>query len=212
MSPSPAGLALSASRSILSRIDSPLWDDAPARRRGVTDHAGTGTQIGEWVLEGVARWTDFLVAGAGATSALAGLVFVALSINLARILELPGVPARAGETILILASGLIGSLIALIPNLEPARLGLAFMVLWLPTWGIPTAVQIRALRLHRYYRLRLAWYRFALHQIATIPLLLAGLSLNGYLPGGLMWFAAALVAFLIVSLFSAWVLLVEILR
>jgi len=32
------------------------------------------------------------------------------------------------------------------------------------------------------------------------------------LPGGLDWFAAALLLFLIVGLFGAWVLLVEILR
>jgi hypothetical protein len=45
-----------------------------------------------------------------------------------------------------------------------------------------------------------------------MPLLLAGLSLNGVLPGGLDWFAAALLLSLIVGLFGAWVLLVEILR
>jgi hypothetical protein len=40
--------------------------------------------------------SDFLVASAGATAALAGLVFVALSINLAKILALEGVTERAG--------------------------------------------------------------------------------------------------------------------
>jgi hypothetical protein len=54
-------------------------------------------------MEGAASWTDFLVAAAGATAALVGLVFVGLSINLKRILALPGVSGRAAETVLLLA-------------------------------------------------------------------------------------------------------------
>jgi modulator of FtsH protease len=168
--------------------------------------------MGSQTMESIAKWTDFLIAAAGATGALAGLVFVALSINLARILTLPGVAGRAAETILLLGAGLIGSLVALVPDLQPSHLGFVFLVLWLPTWGIPTAIQIQGLLRRQYYRLGLAILRFALHQIATLPLLLAGLSLIGFLPGGLGWFAAALVLFLIVGLFGAWVLLVEILR
>jgi modulator of FtsH protease len=168
--------------------------------------------MGSQTMESIAKWTDFLIAAAGATGALAGLVFVALSINLARILTLPGVAGRAAETILLLGAGLIGSLVALVPDLPPSHLGFVFLVLWLPTWGIPTAIQIQGLLRRQYYRLGLAILRFALHQIATLPLLLAGLALIGFLPGGLGWFAAALVLSLIVGLFGAWVLLVEILR
>jgi len=53
-------------------------------------------------VEGSAGWTDFLVAAAGATGALVGLVFVGLSINLTRILALPGVSGRAAETVLLI--------------------------------------------------------------------------------------------------------------
>jgi hypothetical protein len=49
-------------------------------------------------------------------------------------------------------------------------------------------------------------------QLATLPLLLAGLSLHGYLAGGLQWFALAVVLSIAVALLNAWVLLVEILR
>jgi hypothetical protein len=42
--------------------------------------------------------------------------------------------------------------------------------------------------------------------------LAAGLSLCGYLAGGLRWFAMALLASLAVALFNAWALLVEIIR
>jgi hypothetical protein len=163
-------------------------------------------------MESSAVWTDFLVASAGATSALTGLVFVALSINLARILELPGVVWRGGETILLLAAGLMGSLVALIPGLEKPQLGGLLFALWLPTWGVPTVVQIRAVRRRQFYRAHLAVMRFVLHQSATLPLLFASLSLGGLLPGGLYWLAGALLMCLAVGMVNAWVLLVEIVR
>ena len=163
-------------------------------------------------MEGSAGWTDFLVASAGATGALAGLAFVALSINLARILELPGVVWRGGETLLLLAAGLMGSLMALVPGLPARELGVLLFVLWLPTWGAPTFIQIQAVRRKQYYRARYALMRFVLHQAATLPFLFAALSLEGLMPGGLYWLAAALLMCLGVGMLNAWVLLVEILR
>ena len=157
-------------------------------------------------------WAEFLVAVAGAAGALAGLVFVALSINLSRILELPGVSGRAGETILLLAGSLVGALLALVPYESSRGLGLVILGVGLPTWGIPTSIQIRAVRAGHYQHLPQAVWRLLLHQAATIPFLLAGLSLEGLFGGGMHWFAAALVLSLVVALINAWVLLVEIQR
>ena len=120
-------------------------------------------------------WSDFLVTAAGASGALAGLVFVALSINLARIIELKGVAARAGETILLLGSLLIGALIALMPGLSPTQLAWPWFLLWLPTWGLPTALQLRALFTGGYHRRYQAVLRLVFHQAATWPLLLLSL-------------------------------------
>jgi modulator of FtsH protease len=157
-----------------------------------------------------AGWSDFLVATSGTAGALAGLVFVALSINLSRILQLPGISGRAAETIVLLAATLIGALLALVPGQPPGRLGLMLLVLWLAAWGPPTALQIKDLLRREYLRYNIL--RFVLHQAATLPLLLAALSLRGYLAGGLAWFALAVVLSITVGLLNAWVLLVEILR
>jgi len=164
-------------------------------------------------MEFSAGWGDFLVASAGATAALAGLVFVALSINLARILTLEGVAERAGETMLLLASALVGSLAALIPHESAADLGLWFLILWCGTWFVPTYIQIVDFRKRRYYRAYQAVIRFFLFQGATLPVLVAGLSLRAHPDGGgLLWFAFGVVASLVVALYNAWVLLVEIVR
>ena len=49
-------------------------------------------------------WSDFFVAQVGATAALAGLVVVAISINLQRILSFPQLPGRAAEMLILLVA------------------------------------------------------------------------------------------------------------
>jgi hypothetical protein len=152
------------------------------------------------------------VAGAGACAALAGLVFVALSINLGRIVESPGVVGRAIETLVLLAGALVGALLALMPHLGSSLLGSMLLAVGVLTWGIPTWIQVRAFLIGDYYRARYAVQRLIFQQVATLPLMVAGLSLIGLVRGGMFWFAAALILCVVVALINAWVLLVEILR
>jgi presenilin-like A22 family membrane protease len=44
-------------------------------------------------------WTNFFLSAAGASAALAGLVLVAISVNISRLLQFSHLPARAGATI-----------------------------------------------------------------------------------------------------------------
>jgi modulator of FtsH protease len=157
-------------------------------------------------------WSDFFVASAGAASALAGLVFVSLSINLERIIKLPGVSGRAAETLMLLAGSLSAALITLIPQLSPVQLGLALCVVVLPTWIAPMVIQRRAVRHHVYPNRWSAVRRTLLHQTATLPGVLAALSLCNLLPGGIAWLAVGVIASILVAVVNAWVLLVEIVR
>ena len=59
----------------------------------------------EWYAVG--EWKDFYVAVSGAAAAFAGLLFVGLSINLTRIISLPGISDRAGETLIFLGGVLV---------------------------------------------------------------------------------------------------------
>ena len=65
-------------------------------------------------------WESFFVALAGAAAALVGLVFVALSINLTKVLGGRGLPERAAEAIVLLSSVLLVALLGLVPG-QPAR-------------------------------------------------------------------------------------------
>lgn len=158
------------------------------------------------------EWKDFYAAVAGAASALAGLVFVALSINLTKILEIPGLPARGGETIILLSAALIIALIALVPGQSALALGLELGVVGLIAWFVPLSFQIAAGRARYYQTRRQYLQRVLLHQAATIPFLFASASLLTSTGGGLRWLALGIVLALAVGLQNAWVLLVEILR
>ncbi len=82
------------------------------------------------------EWTDFFVAGAGASAALAGLVFVAVSINIERILQFKGLPERALATVLLLLNVVLISLIGLFPGQTETALGLELLGVSLAFTGL----------------------------------------------------------------------------
>lgn len=157
-------------------------------------------------------WHDFLVAAAGASGALAGLVFVALSINLARILASPDLPGRAGETIIQLSAALVVSLLALVPDVKMAPLGWLICAAGVVVWFVPTRMQVISLVRRTYYRRWYAVRRMLVHQVAALPLVVAGALIATGDRHGMDWLAGALFACMIAALNNAWVLLVEIVR
>lgn len=63
-----------------------------------------------------AHWANFFAAEVGAAAALTGLIIVAVSINLSRILSFPQLPARAAESFLMLIGALMVASLGLVPE------------------------------------------------------------------------------------------------
>jgi hypothetical protein len=160
----------------------------------------------------LAPWHDFLLATAAAAGALAGLVFVALSINLSRILETPELPGRSAETIIQLAGPLLLSLVLLVPDAEPRRLGAFAVFGGAMVWLFPTSSQLRSILERTYYRRWFAFRRLIVHQVASVPLIVGGILIAVGAAAGMDWLALGFVACMAVALANAWVLLVEIVR
>jgi len=164
------------------------------------------------------EWSRFFTAQAGASAALAGLVFVGVSINLRAILETPGLVGRALEALILLVAVLLASVFGLVPDQGRHGLGWELLALGVLTWGW-VGVLI--------YRTRPSpgetWAdgrrastafaaRIAIMQAATVPPIVAGATLLAGSGGGLAWMVAGTVGGYFAGLFDAWVLLIEIIR
>lgn len=158
------------------------------------------------------EWGGLFLAGAGASAALTGLLFVAISINLDRILQGTGLPGRAGEAMVLLVAVLVVSMLGLVPGQSPTMLGTELLGTGLVAWFILASIHVRAVRSRvGPYPAALAG-RIVLAQLAVLPLLAAGVSLLVRAGGGLYWLAPGVLLCLVVAVLGAWVLLIEILR
>ncbi|QUH03429.1 hypothetical protein HUO13_23715 [Saccharopolyspora erythraea] len=157
-------------------------------------------------------WSDFGVATAGAGAALAGLLFVSLSINLQRILAGNRLTARAAHTLVLLGVPLVTALLLLIPGQDAAALGSELLATGAVTGGWLFWLNRPWLRAPE--QSLVAWFLGAAAPSAllSLSLALAGFgTLTGTL-GGLYWLPVGVIAGLVAAMLNAWVLLVEILR
>ena len=163
------------------------------------------------------QWHDFFLAQAGAAGVLTGLVFVGVSINLQKIVSDPssGLAGRAGEALILLVGVLTVSVLVLVPGQEAGVLGAEVLVVGLAAWVWIVAIQLPRLRDWGTMRADLRGpfvVRVVLGQVATLPLVIAGVAVLSVGLGRLYWLVAGTVFSILAALFEAWVLLVEINR
>jgi hypothetical protein len=155
-------------------------------------------------------WENFFVAEVGAAAALTGLVFVAVSINLARILAIDHLPERAGETLLVLVGVLVVATFGLVPGQSGATLGWEVAATGALVWCAAVKMQTRAYQNVRARRWLLS--RVITTQAATVPFVTGGTLLVLGRESALSWVLAGVLASFGSAILNAWVLLVEILR
>jgi hypothetical protein len=157
------------------------------------------------------EWTELFVASAGASAALAGLVFVAVSINVERILQFPGLPERALETVLLLLAVVLVSLMGLIPGQSATALGIELLLVGLALAAMIVKQSTKTLPEGSPTTSHLLG-RLLLWAGGTIPFVVGGASLIAETGGGLYWVAVGILLGIVGGVANAWVLLVEILR
>jgi hypothetical protein len=156
-------------------------------------------------------WHDFASSFAGASAALLGLAFLAISFNLDAILQHRELPGRAVETLAFFAFPLFGSLLLQVPGLSNVGLGTGQAVL---TIGMAVLVASDVPRWKRERNDPVSW-RVTHLAPALIIAVLSGIGTvatfaSGF--GGLYWLAASMVTATAAGIINSWVLLVEIKR
>ncbi|HTQ08213.1 MAG TPA: hypothetical protein VMI54_30375 [Polyangiaceae bacterium] len=156
-------------------------------------------------------WENFFVAEVGASAALTGLLFVAVSINLSRVLAYPQLPGRAAETLIVLVGALAASSFGLVPGQPVRALGAEILGAGALMWLVPVRMQLGVRARPGDPR---SWMltRVVTHQFATLPFLACGGSVLAGTGGGLYWLVPGIILSFTAGIANAWVLLVEIQR
>ena len=158
-----------------------------------------------------AAWGIFFAATLGAAATLAGLLFVAVSINLDRVVLNKRLLARAGETLIGLVLSLVASAAWLVP--QPAAVSaVVLLVISVTVGGLALRVQVR----HGPDGPSDPWWWFAVRiatvQLVAVPAAVGCVSVLLGGGGGLRWVALGVIGGFALTVYSAWVLLVEIVR
>jgi hypothetical protein len=160
------------------------------------------------------EWTDLFVAMAGASAALAGLLFVAVSINVERIIRYAGLPERGLEALGLLLAVLIVSVAGLLPGQGHVALGLELLGITAALGGMLFAIPVSLGEFPDGAEPPSTYLagRWAIRLSGPLPLAIGALSELLAAGGGLYWVAAGFVFLTLGAVANAWVLLIEILR
>jgi modulator of FtsH protease len=158
-------------------------------------------------------WNDLFVASAGAGAALAGLIIVAMSVNIATIVKFPTMTSRGATAVAGLVLIVLVSCLGLIPEQPPRALGIeaviasvVALVLALRSAGHIVRFRTSDVSLGQ------ALVKGGLGVVPIAGTLVGGLLLISEVEAGLYVVAAAIIVGFATSVTIAWVLLVEILR
>ena len=156
------------------------------------------------------QWHGLFAVGADSSATLLGLLFVAVSLNLKQILEVPSLPPLAARSLGVLLSLLLMSILVLTPGQSRNALGAELTALGVV---LVVAVTISAVRTH----VPVTKWQWTIPTIllalaSSVPMVIAGVTVMAGAGGGLYWAVGELILGFSIAIYHAWVLLIEILR
>jgi hypothetical protein len=160
----------------------------------------------------ISDWATFFSAEVGAAASLAGLVIVAISINLSRIIAHPHLPGRAVETLAMIVGVWLCASAGLVPGQSIDLLGWEISAIGSVVWLVGVFIQFQSRGIRVPGKKWAPALRAALGQAATLPFVIVGGAVHVYGGNGLYWVVPGVIFCLIAGVMNTWVLLVEIIR
>jgi hypothetical protein len=160
----------------------------------------------------LSEWQTFFAVQAECAATLTGLVFVAVSINLTKILMSPGLPGRAAESIAQFLQVFFICTAALIPGQTGQVLGIEVISIALLCWALQIYSQIIYARSRSGHPKWWLIARTLTTHLSSIPLLIATPWLLYGASPGLYWLVPGFVFSFLAGVLNAWILLIEINR
>ena len=158
-------------------------------------------------------WTDFFVAAAGASAALAGLIIVAMSVSIDMLIKFPGLTSRAATAIAMLVAVTVIALVGLMPTVDTVGLGIAGI--FVAALGLVFALQsLWVLMVHSEggRQVLSSITKGGLNVAPFVAFGIGGVMLVSGSVEGLTIMAIGAMVAVVASVVAAWVMLVEIRR
>src|SRR5450631_4479083 len=155
-----------------------------------------------------AGWTDFAATAATAAATLAGLLFIAVSINLQRILQYPNLPGRAGETLIFFAFPLIFTLLMIVPGQPRPVLAGELVAAGLLIGTATLLIDLKSGQSSEESTVSRLATRIVPILVSFGGVTVAGVTLLARGGGGLYWLVPAVLVAIVAGLANTWVLLV----
>lgn len=162
-------------------------------------------------MDAVENWQEFNVAMIGATAALAGLVIVAASVNIGKIITATSMTSRLAAGIGGLVLALTTSAIGLIPDIGTVAFGVTTLIVsaLFVVFPVESARRIFA---YRAPENTARFFKALMGLVAPVAYLIGSILLIVGSPAGLVLFAAGSILAIMAALLISWVVLVEVLR
>jgi modulator of FtsH protease len=153
----------------------------------------------------IKAWSDYGVAIVSGSAALAGLLFVAVSVNSAWFSSSEAHRGRAGQALVLFVVPLVTGILLLIPGQTTTALGIEFAAFGLLVGRVLLVLGSATLKDEP--RALVVMDRVSPRLLITLALIVCGGSLIAGHLGGLYWLAGAHVGALLAGLLNAWTFL-----
>ena len=160
----------------------------------------------------LSEWQTLFSVEAGCAATLTGLVFVAVSINIAKILAAPGLPGRAAESIAQFLQVFFVCMTGMIPRQPAAALATEICCVTFLSWMVQFISQINYVRLRAGHPKWWLVTRIVQTQLGCVPLFVGAICILNGGSAGPYWLALGFFFSFFAGVLNAWILLIEIHR